>query len=140
MSNENINKIADFFGVNTIFKRSRMRQYVDARMIYVKYEIDFEGRTLQSVANDFGCTHATILHSYNKFPMLYKHNKSIRYIWDLISTDNVLGIDLDLTESQIKHVRSISNNILKAKDKDLLGFIDEKIAIMLQAKLNQLYV
>jgi len=39
MSNDNINKIADFFGVNTIFKRSRMRQYVDARMIYRKNDI-----------------------------------------------------------------------------------------------------
>lgn len=140
MSNENINKIADFFGVKTIFSKTKNRQHVDARTIYVKYEIDFEGRTFQSVANDFGCTHSTILHSYKKFPMLYKHNNSIRYIFDLISTANILGIDLNLTDSQIKHVRSISKNILKAKDNYLLGFIDEKIAIMLQAKLNQLHV
>ncbi len=117
-----------------IKSNSRKIQYIEARSIIYVLLRDHLHLTFQKIANIFNKNHATVMHSYNQYPYLEKHNidlvekrKTISMLWlgeKYISSNNIT----DYYHKPIKSLQEQNNFLKLSTDK-----IKQKIKLMVWA-------
>tara|TARA_R100001440_G_scaffold26488_4_gene43234 strand:- start:36002 stop:36619 length:618 start_codon:yes stop_codon:yes gene_type:complete len=122
------------FLLSNIKSNSRKLKYIEARSVIYVLLRDHLYFTFARIGQIFGKNHATVLHAYNQYPYLEKHNPSLKNKYEVIQK-LWLGFSHKSSKSipenyqkQIKSLRE-QNNLLKLSHNILL----KKIKLMVWA-------
>ena len=125
---------SEVFLLSDILSNSRKIQYIEARSIIYVLLRDHLHLTFQKIANIFDKNHATVLHAYNQYPYLEKHNPSLKNKFEVIQklwigyTQKSSKSIPEKYQKQLKSLRE-QNNFLKLSHNILL----KKIKLMVWA-------
>ncbi len=125
---------SEVFLLSDILSNSRKIQYIEARSIIYVLLRDHLHLTFQKIANIFNKNHATVLHAYNQYPYLEKHNPSLKNKFEVIQklwigcTQKSSKSIPEKYQKQLKSLRE-QNNFLKLSHNILL----KKIKLMVWA-------
>jgi hypothetical protein len=78
--------IKDILGIDVENNKSRIREVVNAKMIYASLLQD-RGYGCSTISKTIGCNHATILHYNKNFKFYIKTDSSLRYNHNLIQEE-----------------------------------------------------
>jgi len=101
--NNLIKLVSEHSGLD-ITKKTRKREYVEARAVYYKLA-RAESYSLTDIGKSVGVDHATVIHSLNNFHLIEKYNKKFYSIY----------LSLSLDEDQ-KDYFSIKNELLSLRN------------------------
>jgi hypothetical protein len=102
-----------YCGVNPL-KKTRKREFVDARSIMYMILRRVHNCTYTEIANMFKCNHATVLHSLRSFEYMYKSDAKFREKYDLVLSGYV---KLTLNNTQVDSVYSEVEMLKKEVDR-----------------------
>jgi len=74
----------EVFSLPDIKSSCRRIEYIEARSVAYTLLRNILGDTLAEIGREFKKTHATILHSYNQYPYIAKHNPAVQEKYDII--------------------------------------------------------
>lgn len=103
-----------------ITKRTRKREYVEARSVYYKLAKS-KSNTLSSIAKSIGVNHATVLHSLNSFFLIEKYNKDLYSLYLSLNIDDQKEEYIEIKNELILLKRDYqvlldNYNMIKSKD------------------------
>jgi len=106
-----------YCGVNPL-KKTRKREFVDARSVMYMVLKRVHCCTCTTIANLFKCNHATVLHSLRSFEYTYKTDRKFREKYDLVLSGYVESV-LDTTEvdNVYAEVEMLKRELDRYKDK-----------------------
>ena len=74
----------EVFSLPNIKDSCRKIEYIEARSVAYTLLRNILGYTFAEIGREFKKTHATILHSYNQYPYLAKHNPAVQDKFEII--------------------------------------------------------
>lgn len=127
-------KITKITGIeNFLYKSGRTKEVINAKMLYAKYNRDIEGRTFQSIANDFGLKqHGTVINLVNRFNDYSKYDYKLRNQFNLL-IENPNEAKRNPLENK---VYAIVDELMELKDESDLDYVLEKMRINIKVRNN----
>jgi predicted SnoaL-like aldol condensation-catalyzing enzyme len=124
----------EVFSLPNIKDSCRQLQYIEARSVAYALLRNILGYTYTEIGREFKRNHATILHSYNNFPYLTKHNPMVQDKYDTILM-NWITICHDLSDKVPNKYQNVLRN-LEEQNKMLIlshNTLQKKIKLMVWA-------
>lgn len=75
-------------GIEDLFKKSRRRDYTDARCLFYKFGHEHLGNGWTKLGRYTNQNHATVMHSVKKFDGLYMYDRNFKNRWDSLLESN----------------------------------------------------
>jgi len=120
----NIKEIINKYFELDISKKTRQREYIEARFIYFTLVKKYTGLSLAAIAKTTSQNHATVLHGIKKLKDLMLHDKRLKFNYKLLDNkvaDNDSAVkDFDFTEGLVQRYLS-----LKQTNEELTKTINE---------------